>query len=524
MITMSRMKSASPTDFRFWSYLLVALLILFVFSRLLWVLNFPIFNDEAIHTEVAQLINQNWDEYKFISLSNWQHDWKPPLHYWFGAPFVGWTSDPLLAVRLISVSVSVIGFLSIYAFSGYFFNDRRTAFWVGLLWTLNPMVLFYDRVYKEDSFVYSFSAAAILFTFLTISKNRFYIVPAVLFAASALLSKQSGMLSVVSLLFFIALQIRREETGAAGKRLKVDYSNIVFIILIAVLAVFLYRTIIPTEYFKYYHEFTGRWTSTAGELSQLPLGIWLGNLKKVYRLYSHYYTHLSLGLILFFTCLCVVRRGRPHLLILAWFIFNSSAVIFGLKQFSEYIYNTSNVFFLTLILGSSICYIQGISWRSVNRPVRLVLRYAVIVILLVSWIYPLPVFYTSAETYIERFGTRWMKQSFLYGWSSGFGVKEMVSLLEKERNKIVFVDPGWGNPATAIFVYRQRYPTLRIVQISSRAFFKNINRSEAKNVIVIFKNKKDRTWDDELLNHHLCRDKKIYKLNEEQIPLIFCRG
>lgn len=516
----ARVAEKLKEEFRFLNNCVIPLLLLFIALRFLWLLNFPIFNDEALYINYSQLMHADWDGAKFISVANPNHDWKPPLLYWFCAPFIGSAGDPLLTARLVSASVSIIGFLSVYYLAGYYFNDKRAAFWAGLLWTFNPLVIFYDRAFLAETFVYSFSAAALLFTYLAVSKNRIFIFLAVPFGAFALLSKQSGQLTIISLLFLALLDVNKDDTGHKG-RLQIYFRNSFLVAIIALLSYLLYRAIIPAEYFSDYGVFIGRWTFSPAELLTLPFGSWLKNFEMVYLLFSHYYTFISLVAVLLFI-FCAYSGGRCHRIILALFLFNSFAVIFGMRSFNEYIYNTSNAVYLTLILGSSASHIMGFAEKRVNPLIKYIFKSSV-VILPALWISTLPGYYGPAESYIDKYGTPWMKENFLLGWPSGFGIKEAVTLLEKESGKTVYLDPQPGNPRTAILVYRKRYPSLEFIPISPNVI-DGLHDIDAKKAIFIFRNRPGLEWSDKVLRHDVCKKKIIFKTVDRQTPLVFCKG
>src|SRR6266542_2345646 len=74
---------------------------LYAGSRLSRLLALPIFNDESVTLNWAHEVRLgNW----WISLM----DPKPPLTYWLFAAVDGWTIDPLLAPRLVSVILGVL--------------------------------------------------------------------------------------------------------------------------------------------------------------------------------------------------------------------------------------------------------------------------------------------------------------------------------------------------------------------------------------------------------------------------------
>ena len=85
----------------------------------------------------------------------------------------------------------------------------------------------------------------------------------------------------------------------------------------------------------------------------------------------------------------------------------------------------------------------------------------------------------SPGRYIER-STPWAINNYLKSWSTGFGVKEIVTTLEKEpRAGIIVADSQWGNPRTALEVYgKRRFPNLRIVGVT-REF---LDRAETRKI------------------------------------------
>src|SRR5204862_6271819 len=86
---------------------------------------------------------------------------------------------------------------------------------------------------------------------------------------------------------------------------------------------------------------------------------------------------------------------------------------------------------------------------------------------LAYWGYQIIRMRDSPGKYIER-STRWAAVNYLKKWSTGFGVKEVVSMLEKGKEPgVIFTDTQWGNPATALQIYgKDRFPNLQLVPVS----------------------------------------------------------
>jgi hypothetical protein len=55
---------------------LLAVFVLFLATRVLTVMSFPIFNDEALYLQYTQRIHDDWDKNKFVSMNGDYVDWK----------------------------------------------------------------------------------------------------------------------------------------------------------------------------------------------------------------------------------------------------------------------------------------------------------------------------------------------------------------------------------------------------------------------------------------------------------------
>lgn len=479
---------------------------MFLLTRFAFLSAFPISNDESLYVNYSQLIGADWDKWKFISMRNANFDWKPPLPFWLAAPFTGLLSDPLLGGRLVSSFVSITGFLSVYCLGG-FLGGRKAALWAGLLWALNPMTVFYDRLFLAETFVYSFSAAALLFTWLASERSRLFIVPAVYFGAAALLSKQSAQLALMSFFFLVLLPAEKGERLRRGG-----------VALAAALASFaVYRLVIPAEYFADYSRFTGRWTLSLAEISAFPLANWAANAGMVLKLYTHYYSLLPLALL----AAALLYWKRPGVVMLAaMFAFNSAAIIFGLRGFNEYMYHTAAAFPLTLLMALGCVAMMETDIKK-GVFVKLAAR-AVPFAAAAFWVIQSFFYYAGPAQYMSRFATPWMRENFMDGWAGGFWIREAVERLAKTDVDTVYLDPQPGNPRTAFFVYNKKLPSTALVPMGPD-FFMGLEAMKEEKSAAVFK-QRGRQWEEKLLAHALCSDKVIYRVDERQTPLIVCLG
>lgn len=500
-------------EFRFLCGRTAVLLALFLIMRFAFLTAHPISNDETLYINYSQLIGGNWDEWKFISMRNANYDWKPPLPFWLASPYVGLFSDPLAGVRLVAASVSAIGFLSVYALGGLL-AGQRAALWTGLFWIFNPMTLFYDRLFLAETFVYSFAAAALLFTWLAARRSWLFAVPAVAAGACALLSKQSGQLAVISLLFLALLP---GSGSKQGERLK----TVAAALIVAAASYALYRLVIPVEYFADFSRFTGQWTFSARELLGLPISNWMANGGMVWKLYTHYYTVLALVLAGCAVLYSVFRRGTAVPALAAMLLFNSAAIIFALRGFNEYMYHTSTAVFLTLLMAFGAVFLFEGCGTGKNVFARLALGAGPFVVI-AFWLLHSFYYYAYPAQYISRFGTPWMQVSYLNGWSGGFWIKEALELLGREKVEKLYLDPQPGNPRTAFFVYSDALP-LASMEPMGPGFFTGLETVGAQSSAAVFK-QRGREWERALFSHPLCARKVSYAIDRDQMPLVVCLG
>ncbi|MCR4326532.1 MAG: glycosyltransferase family 39 protein, partial [Candidatus Roizmanbacteria bacterium] len=146
--------------------IVMGLIALFFTTRLIGILDLPMFTDEAIYIHWAKLA---WKDasWRFVSLT----DGRQPLQTWATIPFLKLIDDPLLAGRMFGVMSGLFGFVGVMILAGYLFG-KKTAYIGGLLYLLNPYFLFYDRMAMVDSAVSAFFTWSLLGTLLLLRFPR----------------------------------------------------------------------------------------------------------------------------------------------------------------------------------------------------------------------------------------------------------------------------------------------------------------------------------------------------------------
>src|SRR3989344_1902094 len=139
-------------NYRWYIVSCIGLTIAYFVSRLINLVDLPIFTDEAIYIRWAQ-IGGNDSSWRFISLT----DGKQPLFVWGIMVALRLFNDPLFAGRLVSVIAGFFSLIGIGILSGTMFRSVKTGFFASLLYLASPFSLMYDRLALMDSLLATFS-------------------------------------------------------------------------------------------------------------------------------------------------------------------------------------------------------------------------------------------------------------------------------------------------------------------------------------------------------------------------------
>jgi hypothetical protein len=223
------------------------------------------------------------------------------------------------------------------------------------------------------------------------------------------------------------------------------------------------NAVLPSAFNSARDRFNSRWVLSPDEVLSFPIDRWQENLGLVTHYIGSYYTW---GLALFLAgggWFALRQKKLPELTLACMGLASAIGVTFLLRAFNEYMLNTAIIVPLLTLVAR-----MGVSLRdAIHLPNGQLVRWALLAVgglTLLHWGYQDFLMGLSPGRYIER-STAWAKANYLTDWATGFGVKEVVAILQTEKRPgLVFVDAQWGNPATALEVYRkQRFPNLRIV-------------------------------------------------------------
>ena len=520
-----------------------AIIALVFFATRFWgILDFPIFNDESLYLQYSELIHDDFSGYKYISVGNVYNDWKPPLQYWLGALAIDISENPLFSGRIVSVLFSFVGLLGVYLLARNLYGKKEAVIAAGLF-TVSSLTLFYNTQFVAETFVFSSGALFFALTLAAIKQEdargkTCFAAGAIITGAALLLLKQSGALYLFlsAALPLIALQKNSEgdEVGGISRKNKKPFlKNIAAVAIIIIFSFVIYKLAIPGEFWASKQEFTSRWAMTATEIFSFPLETWRQNAVQVSDIFSHYYSWAALVIVLIFTIRGVAKRDMRDTIVSLLWLGGTVAVLFLLKGFNEYVYHTATIPFLIIIMARVAAHVleyvkkrTGIIWKTATIVLGILCLYTT-----AFWIYQTALIKISPIKYLEQ-STDWAKSAYLTGWSSGFGVPEVVDFLKKtEGDGIIITDSQWGNPGTAIQVFhRYWYQNIAVfpllVDFFDERFRARLKTLDVKSRFFIFSDwvseDSERSEWYHIVKNEFCLEEKEFAPYDGQIPIAVC--
>ena len=505
----------------------------FLLTRFLTLTALPIFNDEAIYLQYSQRIHEDWTKNKFVSMNGEFTDWKPPLQYWLAAPFIEWGNDPLVVGRVVTLLVSLAGFFGVYLFSKELFSEREGVI-AAALYVLCPPVLLHNSQFTAETFLFSTAPFVYWALLRAMRGNKLdwtWAVAAAFFGIALLLFKQSGftLLAVSILLPLARLPQKSRSLRLSARPIAWNVGLVVAVIGVSLLAA---NTVLPSEFNAARDHFNRRWVMSFPELTTFPLGIWRANWKVIADYIGSSYSWAVPLLLCVFIWLAIRRKNFAELAIALMCLAGAGAVLFFLRGFNEYLFNTAVIAVLLPVLARAIVFASELAPSGRETAVR---RGVLVVagLALIHWVYQDTLMAVAPGKYFER-STPWAATNYLKSWSTGFGVKEIVNLLANEKRPgIVFVDPQWGNPNIALKVYcKQRFPNLTIVDITrefldpneTRKLKEVTARSPLVRLAIYSADASDerRQWQANI-EEQMCERREEIRAYPTQMPIVVCR-
>ncbi len=188
----------------------IALIPLFIWSRLPNLLALPMFYDEAIYLQYARAYMSDPERNLLISA---EKDGKPPLFIWGMAWFWHLFDDPLLGVRFMSLLGGVLAGIFIYLTGRKLFSPA-TGWVAAFFYCLSPIFILHNRLAVHSSWETAAATGALFFAVCLGKRPRaFYVLGLGAAIGLGLFIKQTAYFSLVLAPFTVFMLSRHPDVA-----------------------------------------------------------------------------------------------------------------------------------------------------------------------------------------------------------------------------------------------------------------------------------------------------------------------
>ncbi|MBP6882413.1 MAG: glycosyltransferase family 39 protein [Candidatus Levybacteria bacterium] len=425
-------------------FISLILLVLYFTTRILTILQIPIFTDEAIYLRWTQIASQD-SSWRFISLT----DGKQPLYIWLAIVSMKLISDPLVAGRLVSVMAGFMSLVGLFFLGKDVFKNR----WIGILsaglYVIFPFSLVYDRLALYDSLVGTFAVWALYFTvrFLrSVTLENAFILGFV--AGGAALNKSSGFFAIYLLPFGLLLF-----DFAAKKVARRLFTFAIYSLVAVVLTYAMYSILRLSPYFYIIAQKDAIFVYPISEWITHPFTYLWSNSTALFDWLVRY---VGLPILLFALGSIFITKTywREKILFLIWFGAPFAALaLFGRTIYPRYILFMS----LPLLVLASYCAIGLINKTKST--------YGKLGIIFGLGIFSLTASFLILKDPVHSLMPRSDVTQLVSGWPSGKGVDESIRFFkEQASHEKIFIGTGgtFGLLPFAYEIYLIKNPQITI--------------------------------------------------------------
>lgn len=412
-----------------------------------------IFNDESIYLDWAWS-HTHMPGHLYDSLL----DAKQPFIIWIFAIFINFFSDPLFAGRLASALIGALTLFGVYLTAKKLFNEK-VAFFAGLIFSISPLIVFYNRQALMESGVMCVGIWSFYFFLNLINKPSYKnaIVLGIIFGIGFMIKTSSLLFLVSALLIILYLSVIRKKGLLLARYFWVLASFIVFNFIIFINPVFWENISTNTRY-----------SLSFAEIILFPFDVWLKNTYGFLEISSVFMTPVIFISSLIGIYLMLKHKSKNGMLFIIYFAAALFFEIFLAKsQSTRYIVS----FLIFLIIPSAVVLNNlwnGVVWKKITSVLFLAFPFIITVVLIFN-----PAFYIIQSSKISRFS----EMAYITGQTSGFGIKEAVDYIKNNASSskpnMILFGLNLGNPENAINLYSSLDNRLYGMRID-RSFFQDI--------------------------------------------------
>ncbi len=156
-------------------------------------------------------------------------------------------SNPLIAIRIINIILSMFNIILLYMISKEIFKDEKKSFWVLLISALYPPMILYSNVYCSENLAMPLLLLSVLMFFKSINnkQNLLYLCLSGIFLSLSHLFRPNGYVFIIAYIMYLFLYFKENITVKLKNILVVLVSFIVPFVLFSTLLIKLNITEYP---------------------------------------------------------------------------------------------------------------------------------------------------------------------------------------------------------------------------------------------------------------------------------------
>lgn len=425
----------------------------------------PIFADEAIYIRWAQVMRSE-PTLRFVSLT----DGKTPLFMWTMIPMFKLVPDPLIAGRLLAV-FSGFGTLVGVLVLGWYFINRRVGLWSAFLVAAIPYMIFFDRMALVDSMLTAFGIWAVVLSLLMVKFQRLDLAMFLGFClGGSMLTKTPGYFNVLmSPLALITFPWKK--TSKLWTRIKILLLSMSAILI----AMFVYNLLRLGPGFSSLSSRNNDYVHPLSRLWEIPFDPLISHFRDMAEWFPIWLGWLVIVLVVIGMARIVIKKDLIGMVVLGWAVVPLLVEAALLKTFTtRYI-----LFSIPLLL---VVAAYGIDWLAHKFSNVFVVIIVAIILTQSLWF----VYLTQTDPANAPI-PRESRRGYFEDWTSGYGLREVASILEQEsRGKKILIGTGgtFGTLPDGLRIYFDKNPNAAFA--SGNDFYYKELLSNAGNVETYF--------------------------------------
>jgi 4-amino-4-deoxy-L-arabinose transferase-like glycosyltransferase len=407
--------------------ILITLVIGYLITHLLGLLELPVFADEAIYIRWSQLIIDDLPRYLFFAMN----DGKTPLFFWILAPFQYLFSDQLFSARFVAVMIGLAQMLIIMKITSLLTKNKKTIYLSGLLVMILPFWYFHHRMALTDGLMTLMISGSMYFLineFVVKQKSKNILFSGICFGL-ALLAKIPAILFIPSYFILILLIPNLTKKNIFGALIK--------IILILTLGGLIFLSLIISPSFIQLFNRSGDFLFP---LAEILSGRWLDTIPSLPVYFGYFVVYMTPTLVLIMLMGLFAHKNKVIVHVFFWtgILFLLPIALMGKVVYPRYLFPAVLNFTLASVFAIEDLFIWIKKFK--NKSSHLLLT-GFLVLMLSNTVANSGIFiFTSINNHTQIPFVSSDVVQYLTEWSSGHGLFETSQLIKKEaQNQTIAV-------------------------------------------------------------------------------------